>query len=225
MSPAEAKPKSGRARRDELRSHLLAIVEEHLRAGRSFADLGVAELATEAGISRSTFYAYFIDKANLLRAWYADSTDVILRAAREWWRLDGSATRSDVRAALEGIVRSFQSHPQLIAATHEAVGYDREVRHVVESAMRLYIEGLQAHIEHGQATGFVDPSLPPAETAYWLQWMAERGLQQLGRAKPAVGTARLIDAYAAIVWNTLYAEPRRSSPGAENGANHPRPTD
>ena len=78
---------------------------------------------------------------------------------------------------------AYRAHPELMAATHEAIGSDHGVREAVDAAMREYIEGLQAHIETGQAGGFIDPMLAAAATAYWLQWMAERGLHRMVRAE------------------------------------------
>jgi hypothetical protein len=74
--------------------------------------------------------------------------------------------------------------------------------------MRQYIDGLRIHIEAGQAAGFIDPALPPGETAYWLQWMAERGLHMMARRDADANTERMARAYASIVWNTLYAPTR-----------------
>src|SRR6202011_4313995 len=138
--------KHGQARRDELRAQVLSIVEQHLRSGATYADINVASVVAEAGISRSTFYAYFVDKSTLLRTWYAEFTEVILDAAQAWWSLDGTATQEDVRAALERIMDAYRAHPELMAATHEAIGNDHGVREAVDAAMREYIEGLPAHI-------------------------------------------------------------------------------
>jgi|SRR6202047_688281 AcrR family transcriptional regulator len=203
--------KHGQARRDELRAQVLSIVEQHLRSGATYADIGVASVVAEAGISRSTFYAYFVDKTNLLRTWYEEFTQVILSAAQAWWSLDGTATKEELRAALERIMDAYRAHPELMAATHEAIGSDHGVREAVDDAMRRYIDGLRGHIENGQAGGFIDPSLPAAETAYWLQWMAERGLHRMVRAESESSQQRLADAYAGIVWNTLYAPTLRNS--------------
>jgi TetR/AcrR family transcriptional regulator, ethionamide resistance regulator len=195
MTTAET-AKHGQARRDQLRTQVLSIVEQQLRAGATYADVSVANVVAEAGISRSTFYAYFVDKTTLLRTWYAEFTEVILDAAQAWWSLNGTATKDDVRAALERIMDAYRAHPELMA---------------VDDAMRRYIDGLRRHIENGQAGGFIDPSLPAAETAYWLQWMAERGLHQMVRAESEAGQERLAEAYASIVWNTLYAPTRHNS--------------
>jgi AcrR family transcriptional regulator len=167
-------------------------------------------VVAEAGISRSTFYAYFVDKTTLLRTWYAEFTAVILDAAQAWWSLDATATKDDLRAALKRIMDASRAHPELMAATHEAIGTDHGVREAVDDAMRRYIDGLRGHIENGQAGGFIDPSLPAAETAYWLQWMAERGLHRMVRAESESSQQRLAEAYAGIVWNTLYAPTRYS---------------
>jgi TetR/AcrR family transcriptional regulator, ethionamide resistance regulator len=203
--------KHGRARRDELRAQVLSIVEQQLRSGATYADIGVASVVAEAGISRSTFYAYFVDKTNLLRTWYEEFTQVILSAAQAWWSLDGTATKEELRAALERIMDAYRAHPELMAATHEAIGTDHGVRQAVDAAMRLYIDGLRGHIENGQAGGFIDASLPAAETAYWLQWMAERGLHRMARAESEFTQERLAVAYAGVVWNTLYAPTRHNS--------------
>jgi AcrR family transcriptional regulator len=208
MTAAETTQKQGQARRDELRAKVLSIVEQQLRAGATYADVNVATVVAEAGISRSTFYAYFVDKTTLLRTWYAEFTEVILDAAQQWWSLDGTATKADVRAALERITDSYRAHPELMAATHEAIGTDQGVREAVDDAMRRYIDGLAAHIATGQAGGYVDPSLPAAETAYWLQWMAERGLHRTARTDRGFSRKWLTEAYAGIVWNTLYAPTR-----------------
>jgi AcrR family transcriptional regulator len=209
MTSAGTAPKHGQARRDALRAQVLSIVEQQLRAGATYTDVNVASVAAEAGVSRSTFYAYFVDKTTLLRTWYAEFTQVILEAAHAWWSLDGSATKEDLRAALERIMDVYRAHPELMAATHEAIGTDYGVREAVDDAMRRYIDGLRVHIETGQAGGFVDPSLHAAETAYWLQWMAERGLHRMASADAGAERERLAEAYTAIVWNTLYAPARR----------------
>ncbi|HEY9418442.1 MAG TPA: TetR/AcrR family transcriptional regulator [Pseudonocardia sp.] len=208
-APAARKArKQGQARRDELRAMVIEAVERRLRAGVSFAELNVADVAKECGISRSTFYAYFVDKTNLLGTWYEEFNHGLLTVARQWWALDASVTRPELARVLADILEAYRPHPELLAATHEAIGLDASVREAVEVAMQQYIDGLRAHIESGQRDGFVDPTLPPGETAYWLQWMAERGLHMLGRRGPDVGSGQMMDAYTGIVWNALYAPVR-----------------
>jgi AcrR family transcriptional regulator len=203
--------KQGQARRDALRAEVLAAVERHLRAGVSFAALNVADVAKECGISRSTFYAYFVDKTNLLGTWYEEFNLQLLAVARQWWALDASVTRAQLAGVLANIIEAYRPHPELLAATHEAIGLDERVREAVEVAMQQYIAGLREHIETGQRAGFVDHTLPPNETAYWLQWMSERGLHMMGRRGSGGELEQMLEAYTGIVWNTLYA-PARAGP-------------
>jgi AcrR family transcriptional regulator len=196
-------------RRDEARQRLLDVVEKLLEEGESFTEISVERLVSEAGMSRSTFYVYFEDKGDLLRAWFEDITAEISDAATDWWVLGAEATQADLRAALDRVVKTYKPHTTLMAATYDAAAYDASVRELVEGMMAANVAGLRKHIKAGQSAGFVDASLPAAQTAAWLTWMAERGLHQLVRTASGAELERLIDAYTGIVWNTLYAPARR----------------
>lgn len=196
-------------RRDEIRDRLLAVVQRMLDRGETFTELSVERLVSEAGISRSTFYVYFQDKGELLRAWFAEIESELEDAAREWWALDGGSTRNQLRCALSNVVKAYRPHTTLMAAMYDAAAYDAGVREMVTAMMDWNIAGLRKHIRAGQRAGFIDPDLLPEQTAAWLQWMAERGLHQLVRTATAPEAERLIDAYTAIVWNTLYAPTQR----------------
>lgn len=195
-------------RRDEARVELLAILERLLREGESYHEISVDRLAGEAGLSRTTFYVYFEDKGDLLSGWFADATADLMAAAGRWWSLGPGVTREELRAALAHIVDRYRPHVPLMSAMHDAAGADPAARAAVASAMRGYITALRTHLETGQREGFVDPALPPAETAFWLQWMAERGFHQAAATTDPAAVGRLVDAYAHIVWNALYTAAR-----------------
>ena len=192
------------ARRDELRTRLLEVVERLLAAGEGFTELSVERLVAEAGIARSTFYVYFEDKGDLLRAWFAEITEELRDSAAAWWALGAAPSLGEVRTALDGIVTTYRPHTVLMAAVYDAAAYDVSVRDLVSAMMGENAAGLRTHIRRGQREGFVDPELPAQETAAWLTWMAERGLHQLVRTASDAEVERLVDAYARIVWNTLY---------------------
>ena len=192
-------------RRDDIRTKLLGAIEEMLGEGESFTELSVERLVAAAGVARSTFYVYFEDKGELLRAWLEDITGELDTSAKGWWKLDEQAKREDLREALSAIVTTYRPHTNLMAAAFDAAAYDAGVREAVQGLMTHNAAGLRKHIRTGQREGFVDPDLPPAEVAQWLTWMAERGLHQLVRGADDATVEGLIDAYTAIIWNTLYA--------------------
>jgi AcrR family transcriptional regulator len=203
-------------RRDDVRQRLLAVVEELLTRGESYAEISVERLVSEAKLSRSTFYVYFEDKGDLLRAWFAQVIEELDDAAGRWWTLDGTATKADLRTALAQIVNTYRPHTTLMAALYDMSSYDATVRDEVTTMMTRNTAGLRRHIQRGQKQGWIDPDLLPAETAAWLTWMAERGQHQMVRMADDAEVTALIDSYADVVWNTLYAfAPARN--GARSG--------
>src|SRR5271157_5870474 len=97
MPSVTRKSKSTRAqRRDEARARLLQVVEDMLDEGESFTELSVERIVQAAGMSRSTFYVYFEDKGDLLRAWFSEINEELVAAAAYWWKIDGDSTRDDV---------------------------------------------------------------------------------------------------------------------------------
>jgi AcrR family transcriptional regulator len=192
-------------RRDDVQRRLLDVVEELLANGESYAGISVERLVSEAKLSRSTFYVYFEDKGDLLRAWFAQVIEELEDAATSWWKLDGDATKKDLRAALDQIVKTYRPYTTLMAAVYDTASYDATVRDEVTMMMSRNTAGLRAHIKLGQKQGWIDPTLLPAETAGWLTWMAERGQHQMVRSADDAEVARLIDAYSDIVWYALYA--------------------
>jgi AcrR family transcriptional regulator len=206
MASVTRKTQNSRAeRREEIRGRLLEVVERLLADGESFTEISVERMVSEAGLSRSTFYVYFEDKGDLLRAWFARITEDLADSAGAWWSLTGVATREDLRRALSSIVHTYRPHATLMAAIYDAAAYDAAVRELVEGMMGANAAGLRKHLRAGQAAGFVDPGLPPSQTAGWLTWMAERSLHQLVRSASDAELENLVDAYTGIVWNTLYA--------------------
>jgi len=209
MPSLTRKSQSSRAaKRDELRQRLLEAVERLLGEGESFTELSVERMVSEAGLSRSTFYLYFEDKGDLLRAWFAEITVELDAAASDLWSLGPDSTREDLRTALGRIVAVYRPHVTLMAALYDAAAYDAGVRDLVGAMMDRNTAGWRRHIKAGQKAGVIAADLLPAETAGWLTWMSERGLHQLVRHATDPEVDRLVEAYTAIVWNTLYAPAR-----------------
>src|SRR5258708_17933367 len=107
MPSVTRKSQSSRSRRrDEARAKLLEVVEQLLEEGEGFTELSVERLVQAAGMSRSTFYVYFEDKGDLLRAWFSEIDEQLVEAAADWWKIAGHSTREDVRATLARIAKT-----------------------------------------------------------------------------------------------------------------------
>jgi AcrR family transcriptional regulator len=86
-SSAEADQSSGDGRRDRWREHRAArraeFVDATVRAlGRHGADVGMDEIAAEAGVSKPVLYRYFSDKADLHVAVGEWGTELLMRRLR-----------------------------------------------------------------------------------------------------------------------------------------------
>jgi AcrR family transcriptional regulator len=195
-------------RREEIRDRLRTAAEELMASGESYTELSVERIVREAGISRATFYVYFEDKGDLLRALAEDFIDRILEAAATWWQLPEDATKADLRNAMQAIFEAYIPHKVVMAAVVEVASYDIALRQLFGELLNRAIAGVAAHIEAGQRDGYVERGLDPQRTAAWLTWMAERGLYQLVAPASGGSTDRLLEALTDITWNTLYASTR-----------------
>src|SRR5947208_16978452 len=83
---AEAAPSTRRrsARKGDLTEQRLMREAEALLAARPLASIGVDEIATAAGISRSSFYFYFASREALLRALGEQAHHEVLTSAERW---------------------------------------------------------------------------------------------------------------------------------------------
>src|SRR3954451_6015436 len=106
-------------RRDETRARLLEVVERLLADGETFTEISVERMVAEAGMARSTYYVYFADKGDLLRAWFAEITDELRDAASTWWQVEAPVAYDDVRGALARIVDTYRPHTPLMAAVYD----------------------------------------------------------------------------------------------------------
>lgn len=192
-----------------MRERLLGVIERLLAEGVLFNEISMEMLVSEANIARSTFYVYFEDKGDLMRAWFKTINAEITEAAKDWWAIGPDSTWEDLRAAQARIIEVYRPHIPLMEACNDSAATDPAVRDALEEEMSANAAGLRKHIRAGQKAGFVDPGLEPAETADWLARMSERGLHKLFKNASEEKVKRLISAYTDILWNTLYAPTKR----------------
>src|SRR5262245_58155906 len=111
MPSTTRKPQAKRKeRREQIEQALLAATDRLMRDGASFTELSVDRLATEAGISRASFYIYFEDKGDLLSRLVGEAFRDIADDAQRWWGVAAQLKPSDVHAAITGIVASYRRH-------------------------------------------------------------------------------------------------------------------
>jgi len=192
-----------------MRELLLGVIERLLSEGLAFNDISIDVLVSEADIARSTFYVYFEDKGDLMRAWMSDAQAQAAKAAEGWWALDGDSTRDDLRAVQLRLLGAYRPHVTLLDACHDGAATDPELRAALEERLSADAAALRKHIRAGQKAGFVDPELSAPDVADVIARMFERGVQRLLKDVSDDKFQKLVGAYTDIIWNTLYAPTRR----------------
>ena len=207
MPSVTRKSQSNRAQRKaKIEQSFLAATERLMDAGSSFTELSVDRLATEAGVSRATFYIYFEDKGHLLRQLAEQVFQELSVAASRWWDVADLRNFADTHSAMRALVATYRRHQVLITAVIEMAAYDEDVTATYDSIFEGITDNVQAVIRRGQQRGDIR-DLALRETAAALTWMVERACHQTLRKNAAgVEDDRLAQALAGIIWATLYLE-------------------
>jgi AcrR family transcriptional regulator len=194
-----------RARRHgKVVARMTEVVEGLLHHQDSYLDISVEQIIEAGGMSRSTFYRYFDDKADLIVALGDSAMTEIITTAQAIWELPPGSSREDVSAAVGRAFDAYLPHTQLMSAVQEVSTYDKRAREHFGAAYARAQRAIAQHIRAGQKAGSVRAELHPDETAGWLTWMVERGMSQLGPGADRAGLTRLQESLTAIIWHTLY---------------------
>jgi AcrR family transcriptional regulator len=189
------------ARRDDILAALAGAAACIVENGASFADLTVERLARQAGISRASFYLYFEDKAELVRAWNRDLDAQATETIASWWDTD-EPSRGTVKSVLEELAVIHRENCTVLAAIQEISAYDHALREELFDSFEHKRDKLREHILRGQNEGWIVNALDPDTTAAWLVSMVERVLQQV---VPLIEDhISLLDTGADIIWRSLY---------------------
>jgi AcrR family transcriptional regulator len=201
------------ARREEVLSLLADALEQLIRDGERFTDISVERLAAAAGMSRTSFYRHFHDKNELLSEWLLSRHGALAETAQGIWRLGPEATPAKLAEIEREVHEDYRPHVAVMTAFYDAAAADPGLRAEYDEIMDARTERLRVHIERGQAEGWLDPTVPPEETAAWLVCMAEWGNHQLALeagADPPAGSL------ADFFWRVLYAPCQPAAHGGES---------
>jgi TetR/AcrR family transcriptional regulator, ethionamide resistance regulator len=205
MASVTRKPQANREeRRGQIERQLLYATDRLMAGGTSFTELSVDRLATEAGISRASFYIYFEDKGHLLRRLATQVFADLADAAQLWWAVADRHDPADVHAAMAGIIASYRRHQPVLIALNEMSGYDPLVGETYRELLVGIATRLTRVIEAGQAAGTIRTQLAPEATASTLTWMVERTCHQNLPSQPSSYDAELARTLTEIIWGALY---------------------
>jgi AcrR family transcriptional regulator len=192
-------------RRAEITQQLLEATGRLMAAGLSFTELSVDRLATEAGISRATFYIYFEDKRQLLLELTRQVTAELAAAAALWFDVAERPSAEIARRSVRQIIAVYREHLAVLTAMAELASYDPVVAEAHRAGVHAVAEQAKAALDRVIAAG-ADGPRHSWETSCALSWMIERTCQQMVRNSPPEADDAIAEALTEIVWRTWYLE-------------------
>jgi AcrR family transcriptional regulator len=191
-------------KRSQVEQALLEATERLLDRGASFTELSVEQLANEAGIARSTFYVYFVDKGELVRSLATRVTREMASACAKWWVVADQAIWDDLCDAMADALDVYEHHRAAFSALVETSAYDPAVAALFHDMLKEVINDSRKGYDRIKAAGKLNENVT-RETSEALSLMVERTCYQLGRHADAARRKALAQALAHIVWSTVYA--------------------
>jgi TetR/AcrR family transcriptional regulator, ethionamide resistance regulator len=197
----------GRPRREfraEVDRRILDATAALLGGGTPLTALGVEQIATTAGVSRSTFYLHFRDKTDLLVRLADRATAELFATADRFWTEDHSGGPEQLGALVLAMVRIYRRHEPVLRAVIEVGGYEPGVAAFWRERMDRYADFMRGRIEVDQRAGRVVPGLDAWHTAFAVVWGVERAVSEHVRAAAASDDPAFAGALGRATWMAVF---------------------
>ncbi len=187
---------------------VLAATEQLLRE-RSLHELSVADIIAAAGISRTSFYAYFPSKTAVIAAGLRRVTDQVIVAVEPLHGQTGADPETAVRVSLRRWVSVATRHGALLRSVSEQWPHDAELRDLWFSTLAGMAGGTARVIEEARGAGHAPPGASARALAACLMWGYERVLHVAlaGGAPGVAGPDAIVEPLTQMMVGGLYGRP------------------
>jgi AcrR family transcriptional regulator len=140
-------------------------------------DISVADIITEAQISRGTFYFYFSSKFAVVNGLLSRVMDEIYEVVRPFVDRDWSEPADvTLRRSLEATVSVWVAHRATLRATHEHWHAVEELGERWLSVVERFTDAVAEQIDRERAAGVAPPGADSRQLAASLLWATDRCL-------------------------------------------------
>lgn len=140
----------GPGHRPSAEAEILATTHRLLVEGAKFTELGVQQIAAEAGVARSTFYHHFQDKTALLLRLGATMRNASFDTISTWDAEDGVDRYAE---AFLQVVKLYREHSALLQAIAEVATYDSTVREFWREGLTRFLDRTTEVLRGEQSAG------------------------------------------------------------------------
>jgi AcrR family transcriptional regulator len=197
----------GRRRRRAPDGHVHEAVlaaAERLLDRMSLEELTVGALASEAGVSRASFYIYFESKQAVVVALLETVFQDVQQAAKPWLERTDSPPEEALRAAVGGSLAVWRKHRAVLRAAVESSRSSPEIGELWRTEIGRFIDAAAEQIERDRAAGVAPPDgLAPPALAAALIWMNERTFYVMISGEGG-GDPQLVETLAAVWLRAVY---------------------
>jgi AcrR family transcriptional regulator len=191
-------------RRAAVEAQVLAATKRLLTTGVGFTELGVQQIAAEAGVARSTFYLYFRDKSDLLLHLAGELKQGVFDLGADWRPTDGP---EPLAAAYANMLRFYRGNSAVLTAVSEASAYDPVVREFWEGQLARFAEVVTEWLSEEVRAGRLGADLDPVMAARVIVWGGERVITRHVALDDGTGDAGLARELALQQWHGAFRRP------------------
>lgn len=160
------------AHREDVEHRIIEALRSLIEGGMLWPDITIAEITSEAQITRTVFYIYFKDKSSVLLTLGAEVKEALLEITHDW----GTSTMGPdvIRRDLKRYTEVQRKHARLTRALRDASHTTPEVHKFWKAIARDFIAPTTHRILKERAEGRA-PDGPDAQMlAYCLILMSEK---------------------------------------------------
>ncbi|GIF63812.1 hypothetical protein Ais01nite_18470 [Asanoa ishikariensis] len=183
---------------------ILAATRRILTGGASFTDLGVQQISVEAGVARSTFYAHFRDKTDLLLRLATDMLATSFDVASAWEPTDGLDKLAEDFLRILGV---YREHAAVLRAVGEVATYDLTVRDFWSQGLAQFTDRTIAALRAEQAAGRTPADVNLVSAARVIVQGGERAIFDQVTTAPPTDDAAFARELAQTWWYGVYRRP------------------
>src|SRR5262249_44772504 len=133
-----------------------------LLADTPLSDLTIEQIATAAGVSRSTFYFYFADKAQILLLLCSDVLEEMSAELERWFADPAKHAEPWSRASITAAVTIARRNANVVSSALDSLGTNPEIDQVWNLYFDRAVSRSTLLIERERAAGLAPSSGPPA---------------------------------------------------------------
>lgn len=206
-------PSKSNERREAVEAKVFAAVEALLGEGMRYTEISVQRIITEAGLARSTFYAHFRDKSDLLARLAASLKESFFHTAARWDPVSAGEGLPSLVQVFEDVLRRHREHRVLLAAITETAAYDPAVHDFYTADLGAFEARTVEDLMRCQAAGLTDPSIEPGAMSRIVVFGGEQAIAHHIATDPGTGDAAFARQLAEVWWYGVF----RRLPDAAKG--------